>query len=251
MSLFALFLLGLAIFLFALRWFLRAHPARVARVMRRAGSLALLALGVFLTLRGQGVLGIPLGLLGISMLRGGAWWSPGGSGGWTTAGGGGPRKSEVRTSMLRMELEHGSGRMDGEVLAGTFAGRWLSDLRDAELEVLYRECARAGDQSLKLLDAWLQRERARWWEEHAGGGAADDAGGEGTGGGGAEEDGRMTPERAREILGVPPGAEEEEIRAAHRRLVKAVHPDRGGSAWLTRQLNAARDVLLEELRARR
>lgn len=46
------------------------------------------------------------------------------------------------------------------------------------------------------------------------------------------------------VLGLPAGAGEAEIRAAHRRLLQAVHPDHGGSAELTRRVNAARDVLL-------
>lgn len=47
------------------------------------------------------------------------------------------------------------------------------------------------------------------------------------------------------ILGVAPGAQPDEIRAAHRRLIASVHPDRGGSPELTRQVNAARDTLLK------
>ena len=50
---------------------------------------------------------------------------------------------------------------------------------------------------------------------------------------------------ARAILGVGATADVEAIRAAHRRLVSAVHPDRGGSAELTRRINTARDVLLK------
>jgi DnaJ-domain-containing protein 1 len=50
---------------------------------------------------------------------------------------------------------------------------------------------------------------------------------------------------AREILGVSATADAETIRAAHRRLVAAVHPDKGGSAELTRRINAARDRLLK------
>jgi DnaJ homolog subfamily C member 19 len=50
---------------------------------------------------------------------------------------------------------------------------------------------------------------------------------------------------ARAILGVDPAATSDEIRAAHRRLVAAVHPDRGGSAELARRINAARDLLLK------
>ncbi|MFZ3482869.1 J domain-containing protein [Sphingomonas sp. 3-13AW] len=53
---------------------------------------------------------------------------------------------------------------------------------------------------------------------------------------------------ARQVLGVGPDADEATIRAAHRRLVGAVHPDRGGSADLTRRVNAARDTLLGRLR---
>jgi hypothetical protein len=56
---------------------------------------------------------------------------------------------------------------------------------------------------------------------------------------------RMSHEEARRLLDVPLGATPAEIRAAHRRLVARVHPDVGGSADLTRQVNAARDILLE------
>ncbi len=53
---------------------------------------------------------------------------------------------------------------------------------------------------------------------------------------------------ARAILGVGKDASVGEIRAAHRRLMQAVHPDRGGSADLARRINSARDVLLGRLR---
>ena len=53
---------------------------------------------------------------------------------------------------------------------------------------------------------------------------------------------------AAKILGVAPNASEEEVVAAHRRLIRNVHPDRGGSDYLARQINDARDVLLDRLR---
>lgn len=56
---------------------------------------------------------------------------------------------------------------------------------------------------------------------------------------------RMTHAEARRLLEVPIDATPEEIRTAHRRLVARVHPDVGGSADLTRQVNAARDTLLK------
>jgi CysZ protein len=49
---------------------------------------------------------------------------------------------------------------------------------------------------------------------------------------------------ARAILGVGPDADADAIRAAHRRLIGALHPDKGGSAELTGRINAARDSLL-------
>ncbi|MBB4837193.1 CysZ protein [Sphingomonas kyeonggiensis] len=55
---------------------------------------------------------------------------------------------------------------------------------------------------------------------------------------------RMPEDEARAILGVGADADEDAIRSAHRRLVSAVHPDKGGSAELTRRINSARDTLL-------
>jgi curved DNA-binding protein CbpA len=54
----------------------------------------------------------------------------------------------------------------------------------------------------------------------------------------------MTRDEACRVLNVPADASPAEIRAAHRRLVARVHPDVGGSADLTRQVNVARDTLL-------
>jgi hypothetical protein len=56
--------------------------------------------------------------------------------------------------------------------------------------------------------------------------------------------GRMGAEEARRILGVGPEAGASEIQAAYLRLMRAVHPDKGGTAGLAAQLNAARDRLL-------
>jgi DnaJ-domain-containing protein 1 len=60
----------------------------------------------------------------------------------------------------------------------------------------------------------------------------------------------MDGDEARRVLGVAPGADADAIRAAHRRLVARVHPDQGGSAELAGRVNAARDILLAELRKR-
>jgi hypothetical protein len=67
--------------------------------------------------------------------------------------------------------------------------------------------------------------------------------GDGNGRPGGE--GTMSPNEAREILGLGPSPTRDEIIGAHRRLMQKVHPDRGGSTYLAQQLNEAKRVLLK------
>jgi curved DNA-binding protein CbpA len=54
----------------------------------------------------------------------------------------------------------------------------------------------------------------------------------------------MTRDEAYQVLGLKAGASEADIRAAHHRLMRAAHPDAGGSDWLAARINQARDMLL-------
>jgi curved DNA-binding protein CbpA len=54
----------------------------------------------------------------------------------------------------------------------------------------------------------------------------------------------MTREEALAVLGLAKGASEDDIKAAHRRLIQRMHPDVGGSADLAARINRAKDVLL-------
>jgi hypothetical protein len=56
---------------------------------------------------------------------------------------------------------------------------------------------------------------------------------------------RMSVNEAYAILDLQPGATREEVQAAYTRLMKLVHPDKGGGAGLAAKLNAARDRLLK------
>ena len=60
----------------------------------------------------------------------------------------------------------------------------------------------------------------------------------------APRTGPMSRQEAYEVLGLSPGASIEDIRQAHRRLMRGAHPDHGGSDWLAARINQARDILL-------
>lgn len=56
--------------------------------------------------------------------------------------------------------------------------------------------------------------------------------------------GGMSQAEALKLLGLPQGANLEQIRAAHRRLMIRYHPDHGGDAKMAARINQAKDVLL-------
>lgn len=56
-------------------------------------------------------------------------------------------------------------------------------------------------------------------------------------------------DRARSLLGVTDSADKAKIKAAWRSRLTQHHPDRGGDEELARQINRARDILLQELEA--
>lgn len=160
--------------------------------------------------------------------------------GWTMwRSGGGPRQgrprpgrvSRVETGWLDMTLDHDSGAMDGRVLRGRFEDAWLSDLPIGDLRALRDEIDAAADaESLSLLDAYAERERAG----APGGGEAGQAAAPGR---------DLSAEEAYRILGLEPGASVEEVRAAYHRLIRKVHPDSGGLSALAAMINAARERL--------
>ncbi len=147
------------------------------------------------------------------------------------------RKSQVRSAHLEMTLDHDTGDMDGIVLTGTHQGQMLSEL---DLIELFNLSAEFGDdaESVKLLETYLDRAHANW---------RDTANENSTSNQGMSPDtSRISRDAAYRVLGLKPGASEDDIREAYHRLIKRVHPDHGGTAELAAQINEARDRLLED-----
>jgi hypothetical protein len=221
-------LLALVLGLWALNVISRVDPKVGARVVKAGGGLLALGFAVFLGLRGELGVALPLGAFGLGLLG----WLPFGPAGFSkrTQKSSG-QTSRVRSSMLEMELEHDSGRMRGRFTAGPLAGRDLDGIGVPDLAKLLPGL---DDESRALLLAYLDR-RDPAWSEHAQGDAASRRA--------AAFGGKMTEEEAYQILGLQPGATAEDVSRAHRSLMKKLHPDQGGSTYLAARVNEAKDVL--------
>ncbi|MEO7223058.1 MAG: DnaJ domain-containing protein [Devosia sp.] len=222
---------GIAVLAALLAWsaYSRLRPAMRAEVLRwgLGGGAALLTVGLAFGRRID--LAAFTGAAAFSILRYGRL-------GPITLGGGSvsaDNLSKVRSRYLAMTLDHDSGAVEGRVIAGQFSGRDLIDLGEIETRVLIEEIA-ADTDSTTLLESWLDANRAGWREYFAE--TAESASGTT---GPADEDAE-----AYAVLGLQPGATADEIRAAHRELMKGVHPDHGGSSYLAAKINQARDRLL-------
>ncbi|MEM1138265.1 MAG: J domain-containing protein [Pseudomonadota bacterium] len=145
--------------------------------------------------------------------------------------------SKVDTPYLAMTLNHETGAMDGTVLDGPLRGAKLSDLTEADIRTLYKHFAAAHADTAALLEAY-----AGWRGVPLGEGAGHhQAGGEAAAGTG------LSVDEAYSMLGLTPGADAEAVQDAYRRLQKKLHPDVGGSEYLSQKLNEARAVLLDHL----
>lgn len=223
----------LVLFLLLGQAFARANPATLAQRLKVSAGVALLLVAALFVVTGRWVLALPIGGFALSLL--GLKRIPGFSSSSGRRGPGGQRQSAVRSEFLEMRLDHASGDMEGEILKGSFEGQKLSALSLDRLKAFWREIHSDGE-SLALLEAYLDRRQPGWRVNFE----ADAANRQG----GAPGAGPMTEEEAYQILGLSHGAGEAEIRAAHRRLMKRLHPDHGGTTFLAAKLNEAKDLLL-------
>lgn len=229
----------------AIRWFIRTPPKQVAADLKKFGLYAVIGVLILLAVTGRlnwivaaVAAAIPFLRRGLILLR----YMPmiqGLMGRYrasrASAGPSQGQTSTVETRFLRMTLDHDTGDMDGEVLEGSFRDRFLSQLSLDECLLLRGECLHTDSESIALLEAYLDRSRPEWREQFSYEAHQESP---------VHTSAEMTPDEAREILGVNKDAEREEIIQAHRRLMNKMHPDRGGSDYLATKINLAKDCLL-------
>lgn len=239
---FVLGLIGLGVVLLLIHLFVNTDPKVLARglvwsatvllmvvliVLAASGRLSWLfvAVPVILTWVGRARMAADVFRL-VVRLRGKSPFRPGSG------------ASRVETHHLRMTIDPVNGRMDGEIIAGARAGEKLSRIDIFDLIALLLVYADTDPPSAHLVADFLDRERPGWRDNPR---AAQFAAWPGAGN---FASGPMTRDEALKILGLEEGVAESAIRAAHRRLIAALHPDQGGSSYLAAKINQARDTLL-------
>jgi len=227
-------LVGIALLV---QWFIRTEPRKILESLRWAGLAVAVIVAVILIATRQFQLLYPLVFLLVPwFLRARAFRNR-----MKTARGPTPgQRSEVRTRFVVMQLDHDSGEMDGIVQEGPFAGQRLSGLAMGDVIMIYRAAAAADQASAQVLQAYLERMHGEAWRSRAGQAGGSASGEEA----GAARAGPMGAAEARSILGVDTNASDDEIKQAHRRLMKQFHPDHGGSDYLAARINEAKEVLL-------
>jgi hypothetical protein len=241
-------LIAVAIVLWlALRWFVRTPPQQVIRSLKRGALWGVVLVIIALAMTGRLNWLVAAAAAAVPLLRRAWGWLrflPAAHGLFgryqsarTSQGPRSGQSSTVESRFLRMSLDHDSGDMDGEVLEGAYADRFLSQMAMAELLSLWQECRQQDAESVALLTAYLDRQHPDW-RSHAG--TSDEAATDRP----SPADASMSEDEARAILGVNGDASETDIIQAHRRLMHKLHPDRGGSDYLASKINLAKDRLL-------
>lgn len=138
----------------------------------------------------------------------------------------------VPVPVVRFDADSPNRRLDGVVTTGPYAGRSLRSLPLDAMLAIAAAIDAADVSALERMTALLDELHPGWSDDHESAAPLVD-------------DPRViTLEAARRLLGVDARATRDEICAAHRRIVRRVHPDVGGSAALTAEVNAAKDLLL-------
>lgn len=227
---------------FALRAMAKVPPQQLSKYVKQGAGLAVLGLAGLMMMRGRIDFAMGIGAVGLWLLGMGA--APGWTKMFKNAGSPSQGASRVRSAMIEMALDHETGAMDGEVLAGAMEGKKLSELTRPQCEELYRSCLADDPEGARLLEAYLDRRFTGWrpaGEEYADAGGGHAGGRSRSQGGGTAA---MTEDEAYEVLGLQKGASRDDVARAHRSLMKKLHPDHGGSTRLAAKVNEAKEILL-------
>ena len=224
--------------IFLLRAFVGTDPKALVKALRSVGSGALVLDAIGLVVIDRPFSAVFVALIAWSLYTGGRiipgiWPLYRFSAGRNSASSKG-QTSSVRTAWLDMELDHDSGDMRGTILQGPHAGKGLHELDRGALMTFYAEAGAADGETKRLLEAYLMRTIGADWQSYTNKTEPPPA---------AAPSG-MTRTEALKILGLQEGASEDDIHAAHRRLMMQNHPDRGGTDYLASKINEAKDFLI-------
>nr|VFK52891.1 MAG: DnaJ domain-containing protein [Candidatus Kentron sp. TUN]VFK53455.1 MAG: DnaJ domain-containing protein [Candidatus Kentron sp. TUN]VFK55188.1 MAG: DnaJ domain-containing protein [Candidatus Kentron sp. TUN] len=151
------------------------------------------------------------------------------------------KTSNVETHWIDARLSRSSNEIEeGEVLAGRYQGKLLTQLTLEQLLYVLTECHKQQDKySATILEKYLDRRYSGIWRDRYNNPNKEKES--------LTETKTMTIADAYEILGIPFGSDKKAITAAYRRLMQKLHPDRGGSTLLAIQINRAKNILLDFL----
>lgn len=225
--------------------FIQGEIRQLVRTLRWLAGGGLMAGAVLFGARGQMMVASLLAAGGIGVLLRGRLGPIDFGSGMSSAN----NASTVSSRFLSMRLEHETGSVSGTIKAGHFSGRELAELSAEECWAFYDEISDDAD-SVSLFESWLDANRQGWREHFAAefGMEMDEEEPRARTQASATVDGI---DEAYEILGLQPGAGPSAIKAAHRALMKKVHPDTGGSAFLAAKINQAKDMLLRHAETRK
>ncbi|MEH6402768.1 MAG: DnaJ domain-containing protein [Sneathiella sp.] len=230
----AFFIIGIALLVALIiggKSLANADPKHIIRAFRIAGAIILGSLAAFFAYTGRFQIAPPLALVALFLLRKKPLF------GRNTPSSG--QKSEVTTDWLHANLDHDTGEMDAEILQGVFMGERLSQLTYPQLQELSRDLEE-DEQSAAILVTFLERNFAETEnDQHS------HSGNRSNGNSNHSQQSGMSRSEAFEILELDPTANDKDIKAAHKRLMKKFHPDHDGSAYMAAKLNRAKEVLLK------
>src|SRR6202163_3755005 len=124
-----------------LQMFRAANPVVLARAIKIGGGILSLAVAAFTGIKGELAVAVPLGIFGAGLLG----WSPFGASvlgniGGLFKGAGAQRSpgqtSRVRSQFLDMILDHDSGELSGQIVAGPFASHSLGEFDLAQVTAM-------------------------------------------------------------------------------------------------------------------